>query len=137
MMANILIIDDDPDFLVAVQMVLEAHDFTVDTAMTPKDGLSKVLDTQPDLLILDVMMPTGYEGFDVAREIREKHELLDLPIIILTSVHSARKVPYRFAPNEDYLPVDVFIDKPIKPEQLVSTVQEVLGERREEPEFPL
>jgi DNA-binding response OmpR family regulator len=136
-MANILVIDDDPDFIVAVQMVLEAHGFTVDTATTPEGGLSKVLDTEPDLLILDVMMPTGYEGFDVAREIREKHGLLDLPIVILTSVHSARKVPYRFVPNEDYLPVDVFLDKPIEPEQLVNTIQEVLGERREDPEFPL
>jgi DNA-binding response OmpR family regulator len=136
-MTRILIIDDDPDFLLAVQMVLEAHDFAVDTATTPEEGVSKVLDAEPDLVILDVMMPTGYEGFDVAREIREKHGLVDLPIVILTSVHSTKKVPYRFAPDEEYLPVDVFLDKPIEPEQLVDTVQETLGERREEPDYPL
>ncbi len=136
-MTKILIIDDDPDFLLAVQMVLEAHDFAVDTATTPEEGVSKVLDTEPDLVILDVMMPMGYEGFDVAREIREKHGLVDLPIVILTSVHSTKKVPYRFAPDEEYLPVDVFLDKPIEPEQLVETVQETLGERREEPDYPL
>jgi DNA-binding response OmpR family regulator len=136
-MTKILIIDDDPDFLLAVQMVLEAHDFAVDTATTPEEGVSKVLGTEPDLVILDVMMPMGYEGFDVAREIREKHGLVDLPIVILTSVHSTKKVPYRFAPDEEYLPVDVFLDKPIEPEQLVDTVQETLGERREEPDYPL
>jgi DNA-binding response OmpR family regulator len=136
-MTKILIIDDDPDFLLAVQMVLEGNDFAVDTATTPEEGVAKVLDTEPDLVILDVMMPTGYEGFDVAREIREQHGLVDLPIVILTSVHSSKEVPYRFAPDEEYLPVDVFLDKPIEPEQLVDTVQETLGERREEPDYPL
>jgi DNA-binding response OmpR family regulator len=136
-MTKILIVDDDPDFLLAVQMVLEAHDFAVDTATTPEEGVSKVLGTEPDLVILDVMMPTGYEGFDVAREIREKHGLVDLPVVILTSVHSTKKVPYRFAPDEEYLPVDVFLDKPIEPEQLVEMVQETLGERREDPDYPL
>ncbi|MDY7077842.1 MAG: response regulator [Chloroflexota bacterium] len=136
-MAKILVIDDDPDFLLAVQMVLEAHGFEMETAMTPDEGISKVLSTEPDLVILDVMMPTDYEGFDVAREIREKHKLIELPIFMLTNVHSVKKVPYRFAPDEDYLPVDVFLDKPIEPEQLVGMIQEMLGERREEPEHPL
>jgi CheY-like chemotaxis protein len=136
-MAKILVIDDDPDFLLAVRMVLEAHDLDMETAMTPEEGLSKVLSVEPDLVILDIMMPTGYEGFDVAREIREKYELIDLPILMLTSIHRTRKVPYRFAPDEDYLPVDVFLDKPIEPDQLVDTIQEMLGERREEPEHPL
>jgi len=136
-MAKILIIDDDPDFNYVMQTVLEAHDFEVETATTPEEGIDKVLNTKPDLVILDVMMPTGYEGFDVAREIREKHNLADLPIVILTNVHEVRKVPYRFAPDKEYLPVDVFLDKPVKPEHLVDTIQEMLGERREEPEHPL
>jgi len=136
-MTKILVIDDDPDFLLAVRMVLEAHDFEMETAMTPGEGISKILSVKPDLVILDIMMPTGYEGFEVAREIREKHKLIDLPILMLTSIHSTKKVPYRFAPDEDYLPVDVFLDKPIEPEQLVDTIQEMLGRRREEPEHPL
>jgi DNA-binding response OmpR family regulator len=136
-MAKILVIDDDPDFLVAVQMVLEAHDFEMEQAMTPGEGISKVLSVEPDLVILDVMMPTGYEGFDVAREIREKHKMIELPILMLTSVHSVKKVPYRFAPDEDYLPVDVFLDKPIEPDQLADIIQEMLGKRREEPKHPL
>ena len=135
-MAKILIIDDDPDFNYVFQMVLEAHDFEVDTATTPEKGISKVLSTEPDLVVLDVMMPTGYEGFDVAREIREEHNLTELPIIILTNVHNVREVPYRFAPDE-YLPVDVFLDKPVDPEALVDIIKEMLGERREELEYPL
>ena len=136
-MSRILIIDDDPDFNHVFQMVLEAHDFEVDTATTPEEGIKKVLSTEPDLVVLDVMMPTGYEGFDVAREIREEHNLTELPIIILTNVHYVRKVPYRFAPDEGYLPVDLFLDKPVEPEALVDIIKEMLGERREELEYPL
>jgi DNA-binding response OmpR family regulator len=136
-MPKILVIDDEPDFLLAVQMVLEANDFEMETATTPEEGINKVLSAKPDLVILDVMMPTGYEGFDVAREIREKHRLIELPILMLTSIHRSKKVPYRFAPDEEYLPVDVFLDKPIEPEALVDTIREMLGERREEPELPL
>ena len=136
-MSKILVIDDDPDFLYAVRMVLEGEAFEVDTAKTPEEGISKVKSTGPDLVILDVLMPTGYEGFEVARAIREKHHLIDLPILMLTNVHNVKQVPYRFAPDEDYLPVDVFLDKPIDPEALVATIKEMLGERREEPEHPL
>jgi DNA-binding response OmpR family regulator len=136
-MARILVIDDDVDFLVAVRMTLEANGFEMEAATTPEEGISKVLENEPNLVILDVMMPTDYEGFEIAREIREKHKLVDLPILMLTSVHSTKQVPYRFAPDEEYLPVDVFMDKPIEPEQFIATLQEMLGERREEPEHPL
>ncbi|MEA3341814.1 MAG: response regulator, partial [Chloroflexota bacterium] len=89
-MTKILIVDDDADFRLAVRMVVEAHDFEMEEAATPEEGVSKVLSVEPDLVILDVMMPTGYEGFDVAREIREKHKLIDLPILMLTNVHSVK-----------------------------------------------
>ena len=136
-MPKILVIDDDRDFLLAVRMVLEANDFEMGEATTPAEGIGKVLSLKPDPVILDVMMPLDYEGFEVAREIREKHKLIDLPILMLTNIHSVKKVPYRFAPDENYLPVDVFLDKPIEPDALVDVIQEMLGERREEPKHPL
>ncbi|MBN1979098.1 MAG: response regulator [Anaerolineae bacterium] len=136
-MAKILVIDDDPDFVLAVRIALEAHGFEVEEAATADEGIGKTLSVKPDLVILDVMMPTGYEGFETARAIREEHGLKELPIVILTSLHGKRQVPYRFAPNETYLPVDVFLDKPIEPDALVDTINELLGERREEPKHPL
>ncbi len=136
-MTTILIIDDDPDFTLAVRSALEAHDFKVEEAGSPEEGIKKVLSVRPDLVILDVMMPAGYEGFDVACALREEHHLKDLPIVILTSLHDKHQVPYRFAPDSTYLPVDLFLDKPVKPAVLVETVKELLGERREEPKSPL
>lgn len=136
-MSKILVIDDDPDFRYVLRTVLEGEDFEVETAATGEEGINKALDTEPDLVILDVIMEKDLEGFEVARALREEHNLRELPIVILTNVHNVREVPYRFTPDEKYLPVDVFLDKPIEPEALVETVQEVLGERREEPEYPL
>jgi DNA-binding response OmpR family regulator len=136
-MSKILIIDDDRDFLYATQIVLESKGFEVETATTPEEGISKVLNTEPDLVVLDVILVSDLEGFEVARTLREEHSLKELPILMLTAVHGVKKVPYRFAPNEEYLPVDVFIDKPIEPETLVETIKEMLGERREEPKYPL
>jgi CheY-like chemotaxis protein len=136
-MSKILVIDDDPDFLYAVQTVLEGAGFEVETATTPEGGLSKVQSSDPDLVVLDVLMPSGYEGFEVARTIREELNITELPILILTAVHDVKKVPYRFAPDKDYLPVDVFLDKPIDLESLVEIIKEVLGQRREELEHPL
>jgi len=136
-MPKILVIDDDPDFRYAVRMVLEAEGFEAEMAADGEEGIAKVLDTQPDLVTLDVIMGEDLEGFEVARTLREDHDLVDLPILMLTAVHSVKQVPYRFAPDKEYLPVDVFMDKPIEPETLVDTIKEMLGERREEPEYPL
>jgi len=136
-MPSILVIDDDPDFLDSTRLVLTKAGLEVDTALTPDEGLRKVRDAAPDLVVLDVMMPSGYEGFDVARTIREQLQLRDLPIVILTSIHDSKDVPYRFAPDEQYLPVDVFLDKPTPPDELVAKIEELLGRRREQPPHPL
>jgi CheY-like chemotaxis protein len=136
-MSKILIIDDDPDFLYVVQTVLVRAGFDTEAATTPEDGISKVQSAEPDLVILDVLMPSDYEGFEVARVIREELLITEMPIVILSAVHHVKKVPYRFAPDKDYLPVDVFLDKPIELESLVETIKEVLGERREKPDHPL
>jgi len=136
-MTTILIIDDDPELVLAVRVPLEAHGYRVEAAGSAEEGIQKALSVRPDLVILDVMMPAGHEGFDVARALREEHNLRDLPIVILTSLHDKHEVPYRFAPDPTYLPVDLFLDKPVKSAVLVETVQELLGERREEPKHPL
>ena len=136
-MAKILVIDDDQDLLDAVRLMLEKAHFEVEVALTPEQGMEKVKSIAPDLVILDVMMPSDYEGFAVARAIREDLNMRDLPIVILSCVHEEKQVQYRFAPDESYLPVDVFLEKPIDIDRLLTTVKEVLGEKREEPEYPL
>ena len=132
-MAKILLIDDDPDFQATTRLVLEKNGFSVFSALTPEEGLGSVKTVKPDLVILDVLMPKDYEGFAVARSIREDLDMRTLPVILLTAVHSEKKVPYRFAPHEEWLPVDFFMDKPVEPEVLVSKVKELLNIPGEQP----
>ncbi len=126
-MLKILVIDDDKDLQDIMSLVLEENGFSVVSAYGPEEGLQMVRSEKPDLIILDVLMPDNFEGFDVARTIREDLNLRELPIILLTAVHVEKKVPYRFAPHEEYLPVDYFYDKPVQPEVLVAKVKELLN----------
>jgi len=127
-MPKILVVDDDVDFQRVHRVVLESRGFEVSAAYTAEEGLEKVRDEEPDLVILDVMLPDGHEGFEVARQVREELGQRDLPILMLTSIHARRQVPYRFAPDDEWVPVDVFLDKPVEPEMLVNKVVEMLGE---------
>lgn len=126
-MPKILIVDDDKDFQDITRLVLENNGFSVVSAYGPEEGLRMVQSEKPDLMILDVLMPDNYEGFDVARKVREELKLRELPVVLLTAVHGEKKVPYRFAPHEEYLPVDYFFDKPVQPEVLVGKVKELLN----------
>jgi len=136
-MAKILIVDDDPDFREVSRTCLEKKGFEISEAGSADEGFEKVQSERPDLLILDVLMPIDYEGFDLARRIREELNLRKLPILMLTAVHGVKKVPYRFAPDDTWLPVDIFLDKPVSPSTLIQKVEAALGFHREEPKMPL
>jgi DNA-binding response OmpR family regulator len=136
-MSRLLFIDDDLDFLEVMTLFFEKNGYTVQTASKPEEGL-KIIKTQPpDLVVLDVMMPSEFEGFELARKIREDLQLTELPIIILSCIHERKQVSYRFAPDKDYLPVEVFLDKPVSPGNLLEKVESLLSNRRESPEQDL
>ena len=132
-MANekILVIDDDPDLVEVIRLTLNASGFQVFSAASGAEGLEKVKEINPDLIILDVMMDHTTEGFQVSLKLRspdpasEYAEYRDIPILMLTAIHST--TPLRFAPEGEYLPVDSFAEKPLEPAELVSTVERLLG----------
>ena len=126
-MPKILIIDDDISFQDACGLVLKKNNFSVVAAYTPEEGIEKIKSEKPDLIILDVIMPKDFEGFDIAVKVREELKLVELPIIILSAVHDVKKVPYRFAPDNNYLPVDYFYDKPVAPDMLIKKIKEILN----------
>lgn len=136
-MPKVLIVDDDADFRQACRIPLEAAGLDVVEAEDADAGFQKVRSESPDLVILDILMPSQYEGFGLARRIREELNLVDLPLLMLSAVHVVKKPPYRFAPDKTYLPVDAFLDKPVPPETLVRKVREMLSLHREKPEQPL
>ena len=132
-MAKILIIDDDPDMVLALRLCLEDAGYEIIEAGNGNEGLEKVKSENPDLIVLDVMMGTATEGFQVALSLRssdpesEYAAYHQIPILMLTAIHTT--TPLRFGPDEEYLPVDDFIDKPLDPGLLIQKVKELLTAR--------
>jgi len=127
-MIRVLLVDDDPDFIEANSIVLEASGFEVLTASSGADGLRMVKEEKPDVVILDVMMENTDEGFAVARRIRSRLRS-DVPIIMLTSVGKVTGYDFNPEENPDFFPIDVFLEKPVPPSILVNRVREVLKKR--------
>lgn len=127
-MSKILIVDDDPDMVEAGRIVLEREGYSVESASNVADGLSKLDETQPDLLILDVMMEEPDDGLRFARQVRRTGNLV--PILMLTSVN--RAMGLQIGKDEEMVPVDEFVEKPVDPDTLVAKVKWLLGEEEEE-----
>lgn len=125
-MAAILLIDDDPDFQDMMTMVLRSAGYQVRSAFNGEQAFGVMAGWRPDLVILDVMMTTDTEGFAVARRIRSDPDLAGMPIIMLTAIHREKDLPYRFTPDDDWLPVNAFLDKPVKPHRLLRAVADAL-----------
>lgn len=127
---KILIVDDDPDIALATRLCLESAGYEVFEAHNSVTGLEIIQNNRPDLIVLDVMMDSTTEGFQMALTLRSPDPksayrvYSDIPIIMQTSIHST--TPVRFAPDQDYLPVDKFMDKPVEPEELLKVVAELL-----------
>jgi CheY-like chemotaxis protein len=133
-MAKILIIDDDPDIVTAVRLTLESAGHQIVAADSGKDGLAKIKAEHPELIILDVMMETHTEGFQLALKLHSPDPASDLkqfkdtPILMLTAIHST--TPMRYEPDIDYLPVELFVDKPIDPDDLIKKVSWILSRKK-------
>ncbi len=122
---RVLLVDDDPDFVEANSIVLEASGFEVISAPGGAEGLKRVSEDSPDIVVLDVMMESTDEGFAVARDIRRKlHSRI--PIIMLTSVGKVTGFEYRPEEHPDFFPVDVFLEKPVPPTVLVNKIRELV-----------
>ena len=124
MAKKVLMIDDDPEFIEAISNVLDAKGYEVISASNGKDGVEKAKAENPDIILLDVMMTTESEGFDVAREMHKDESVKNIPIIILTGIRKAMSLPFGFEPDETWLPVKEVLEKPVKPEVLLKAIEE-------------
>jgi CheY-like chemotaxis protein len=122
MSGRILIVDDDPDFREAMATLLEAKGYDVETAPDGASGLAKAREILPDLILLDVMMSGTTEGFDVARKLNAEDKLKDIPVVMTTGIRKDMNLPFGFEPDDDTLPVKEVLEKPVKPETLLSAV---------------
>lgn len=113
---RILIVDDEPDFSAIVKHNLEKEGFEVELAYDGVEGLEKIKDHAPDLVLLDVMM-AGIDGYEVCRELKENPKHADIPVIMLTAVAdhvaSTRYTHHdgKSMEAEDYLPKPASVDR--------------------------
>jgi DNA-binding response OmpR family regulator len=122
--AKILIVDDDPDMVQAGRYVLEKQGHTVTSASNVESGLKALDEEVPDLLILDVMMEESDDGLVFARKVRRRG-LTSLPILMLTSVN--RAMGLSIGKDDEMVPVDEFVEKPVDPAVLIAKVDGLLA----------
>lgn len=126
----ILVVDDDRDIRDATKLLLEAEGFEVATAANGGEARKAVRARRPAVILLDIMMNTDTEGFDLAYELKDDPDLAGLPIIIMTSFLEkvAEEGPdaFQHVLGEKW-PAKWMFEKPVEPARLVAKIREVLG----------
>lgn len=129
--AKILIIDDDPDFNDAVTPILESALYDVVTALNPDEGKKKIFSEKPDLILLDIMMDSLFDGFSLCHEIKtskEYKEFNDIPVIFVSAVKEVTGSRFQFNTREQgMVGPDDYIDKPVKSEDLLARIEKFLN----------
>ena len=123
-MAKVLFVEDDPDVVEAHRTMLEARGYQVTAAGSAKEARQQLENMAPDAFILDVMMETKSAGFQLARDVHEKHP--NTPIVMMTGVREKMDLPYGFEPDETWLPITTFLEKPVDPDNLVDTLDQAV-----------
>ena len=125
---KILVIDDDPDVHTVVKKILEPESYKVTSAYDGFEGLRKVVEERPDLIILDVIMP-GKHGFDVVHELKtdEKyHFFSDIPVLMLTVYPEDREKMHLSIREVMMMEAEDYLQKPVDPKELLKRVEDLL-----------
>ncbi len=115
---KIVIVDDDIDIITVVESILTANGYQVLSANDKKEGLELIKRQKPDLAILDVMMTTPFEGFELAEEMANDEDLKNIPVIIQTSIEvltttkpSVQAMAQQFRQKPEYSDLRVILVK--------------------------
>ena len=124
---KIIIADDDQDIRDSVTCILETQGYDVIAAKDRLEAMEKIKAEKPNLAVLDVMMSSASDGFEMSRELKKDPEFKDMPILLLTGVKRETGFDFESAAGDpDWCPVDGFLNKPVKPETLISEVSKLL-----------
>jgi len=145
---QVLLIDDDPNTVKYLSVLLEEHGYDPVSAGDGAEGLQRIQQAKPDLVVLDVMMPKK-SGFVLFKQLKKDDRYKDIPILMLTgisgileemesrkeetfekpydSLREALKKAIREMREDGLVRPDMFVDKPVNPESFVSRVRELIG----------
>ena len=119
----ILVVDDDPDLVESIAMKVESHNFRVAKAYDGVEAWEKIKEEQPELIILDVMMPRK-NGYELCDELKKDDQYKDIVVVLLTAVGDAvTSTEYTHLGGKTTL-ADDFIPKPIDLDKLMEIVKE-------------
>ena len=129
-MASILIIDDDPDIVDSLSLILTANDHEVSVKSDTDDVVGYVMAMGPDLIILDIMFPEDPQaGFTAARQLQQHSKVKDIPVLILSAVNQRSAMSFGFSEadiSDDFMPVEAFLEKPVEPRILLEKIESLL-----------
>ena len=123
--AKILLIDDDVDFVESTKTILESKPYEVIVAYNGDWGLQKAREENPDLILLDIIMPIE-DGFTAAEQLKKDPQLSKIPVLMLTGFASKVGETHLAVSQGLKLETEDYIDKPISPEELLARVEEHL-----------
>jgi len=123
---KILLIDDDPDFVEAVKVIVENGGYEVKVAYDGQEGLEAVEEEKPDLIVLDVMMPV-MNGHEACAKLKGNKDTADIPVILLTAV--ADRVTTSTYTHRDMLESEAedYMPKPVEPKELLELIKNWLN----------
>ena len=120
---RVLIVDDEPHIVISLEFLMKQEGYEIEVARDGKEALSALTDFQPDLVLLDVMLP-HHDGFEICQMIRENPEWESVKVIILTAKGRQSDITKGMA-----LGADDYITKPFSTKELVQKVSEMLSRR--------
>jgi CheY-like chemotaxis protein len=123
-MAHILLVDDDQDLIDMNRTVLSQRGHQVTVAYSAAEAKKAAAAAHPDAAVLDVMMEDMTVGFELARYLHA--EMPALPMIMMTGIRKEMNLGYSFEPDETWLPVTKFLEKPVNPRVLAEELEKLL-----------
>lgn len=128
---KILVIDDDPDFREAMTAILDSASYEVLTAANATEGKRKILDERPDLILLDIMMDSVFDGFSLCDAIRASKEfepVRNTPVIFVSAIRQSSGPRFGYiGGSQDSAAVEDYIDKPVKAADLLARIERFLS----------
>jgi len=126
---KIVVTDDDPEIRDTLQAMLETRGYAAVIAADRDEGMATIRRERPDLVILDVMMQSWQDGFEMSREMKKDPELKNIPILMLTAVGERTGIDVKSSAGDPtWLPVDTFLEKPVAPSLLFTRIEELLSD---------
>jgi len=124
---KILIVDDDVDLCDSLRVIFDHAGYDMLMAATRLEGMERIRTERPDLIILDVMIETWQDGFEMSRELKGDPQCKNTPILMLTAVEERTGIDVKSTAGDPvWLPVDAFLDKPVAPDVLLAEVRRLL-----------